>query len=125
MPVLDLQVKVVDGLIVFKYYEKKVSTKFVIPERSTHPDRMKKATLIQECVRRMLNCCPRLPQEERIMVLDNYAAKLRRSGYDERFRAMVILTGCQIYVKKMKEGRKEGGRNVYRNKDEMVKNKKE
>ena len=86
---------------------------------------MKKATLIQECVRRMLNCCATLPEEERIKVLNEYAAKLRRSGYEEGFRRMVIKIGCSIYRKKMKEDEREGGKRVYRTKAEMVADKKE
>ena len=55
--------------------------------------------------------------------MTEYAAKLRRSGYGEKYRRMVIRTGGEIYKKKVEQSEEEGGKKLYRSKDEMKRDK--
>ena len=55
MPVLDLQMFVGEGLIMFEFYEKPMAYKFVIPCKSAHSKKMKLAVMVEEGVRRLRN----------------------------------------------------------------------
>jgi hypothetical protein len=50
VPVLDMDMFMMNNRIVFSFYSKPMSTRYVIPERSAHPQRTKRTTLIQEGV---------------------------------------------------------------------------
>ena len=55
MPCLDVQLKVENNIILYKYFEKPCSNNFLIMERSAMSDSTKRSTLIQEGFRRLLN----------------------------------------------------------------------
>jgi hypothetical protein len=93
-----------------------MATKFVIPQRSAHPDRIKKSTLIQEGVRRLLNVSPDLPDEERARVMMEYDLKLRYSGYNKAYRWNTIKAAYGIYGDKVTAD-KEGKRPMYRHRE--------
>lgn len=95
IPVLDFQVWAEkdtdeDGdmktNVMFEFYEKPMSSKFVIMEESALPNRMKITTLSQEVIRRMRNTCRDIPDKRRCDILSIYMRKLERSGYSESVR---------------------------------------
>jgi hypothetical protein len=101
MPVLDLQVGIVNRRIVFEFYQKSVSTRHTIPARSAHSWSVKRSTLTQEGVRRLLHTAPSVPTERRRDIMEAWDAKMRVSGYNERFRRQVIVAAVGIYRDKL------------------------
>jgi hypothetical protein len=105
-----------DNRVMFSFYSKPMSTRFVIPERSAHPQKVKRTTLIQEGVRRLLNVSPDLPDEERQRVMKEYDLKMRYSGYSRNFRWNAIDAAYSIYTDKLKK-HTEGTRPLYRHRE--------
>jgi hypothetical protein len=101
MPVLDLQVGIKDRRISFQFYEKSVSTRYTIPARSAHSWEVKRSTLTQEGVRRLLNTSPDNSVELRRQILENWDQKMRVSGYNTRFRRKVVKAAIGIYRDKV------------------------
>ena len=77
------------------------------------PDRVKRSTMTNEALRRILCCSPELEEHKKIKVMEEFAKMLRRSGYSEKFRFKVISGAVQGYQKMVKR-EKEGGRPVNR-----------
>ena len=97
-PVLDLQVFVGnDGLIGYKFFSKPCASKFVIPEKSAHSKQMKMAVLVEEGLRRMRNCSRGLEWSVRKTIMEEWARKLRRSGYSVTTRHQVIKEAVEKY----------------------------
>ena len=60
-PVLDLQMWVdKDNCLLYKFYAKPCSSKYVIPAKSAHSTRMKMCVLVEEGLLRMRNCSRKL-----------------------------------------------------------------
>jgi hypothetical protein len=103
VPVLDMEMFVEDNRVKFTFFSKPMSTRYVIPERSAHSDKIKKSTLTQEGVRRLLNVSPNLPDSERGRVMTEYDRKLRFSGYKKPFRWNIINAAYGIYTEKVRQ----------------------
>ena len=85
-PVLDLQMWVdKDNCLLYKFYSKPCSSRYVIPEKSAHSKRIKMCVLVEEGLRRMKNCSRRLDWEHRKGVMVEWARKLNRCGYPETY----------------------------------------
>jgi hypothetical protein len=117
MPMLDTQVGVRGNQVYFEFYEKAVNTPYCIPERSAHSWRIKRSSLVQEGVRRMLNTSRNTSALTRKDIMERWDKKLRYSGYKSRFREQVISTALGIYKDKVKEDAKEGGKPLYRTRE--------
>ena len=76
---------------------KKVSTRAVINERSSHPKSMKRNVLINEALRILRNCNQYLKWEETAGHLSYLMKKSRFSGYDQIFRHDVVKTALKRY----------------------------
>ena len=63
MPLLDLQVWVEGGLVLYQHYRKPMANPLLMLELSAMPAAMKRTALTQEAVRILRNCRPGLPQE--------------------------------------------------------------
>ena len=114
MPQLDIQSRVnSEGYVEHKFYKKKIVSKYCIPERSSHSDKMKKATNIQEGVRRLRNCSSNVDWKTRSDILSEWSATLKRSGYDSHYRRSVIMSSIKIFEDIVEKDRK-GERPMYR-----------
>ena len=82
MPILDLQIKVEDGEIIYKFYKKSVSNKLTMVERSAMPMQIKRNSLVQEGIRRLRNT-----KKE---IFSEYSFSLMLSGYSEKLRLETI-----------------------------------
>jgi hypothetical protein len=80
-------------------------TIYVIPAKSAHPERVKRSSLTQERVRRLLNVSPTLPDSERVHVITSYDEKIRYCGYKKGFRWNVIDTAYKIYNEKVEQSK--------------------
>jgi hypothetical protein len=101
MPVLDLQVGMEGRRAVFSFYEKPVGTRYTIPSRSAHSWAIKRATLTQEGVRRMVNTSTEAGPSQRKDIMESWDLKMRCSGYPESFRRQVIQAAVGIYRDKL------------------------
>jgi hypothetical protein len=101
MPVLDLQVGMQDRRAVFSFYEKIVATRYTIPARSAHSWAIKRATLTQEGVRRMMNTSKEASPDQRRVIMESWDNKMRISGYKESFRRQVISAAVGIFRDKL------------------------
>ena len=114
MPLLDIQSRVEpDNRIVWKYYEKDVTSPFTILNTSALPQKVKRRSLIQEGLRRLHNTCPALVQELKQELMEGLAEKMMVSGYPEEFRAGVIRDAVVGY-ERLRETCERGERPLYR-----------
>ena len=58
MPILDVQVKVTNNTIKYRFYKKVVSNHLVMLARSAMPNKIKQNSLAQEVIRRLRNTRP-------------------------------------------------------------------
>ena len=114
MPVLDLQVWCENDTVLFKFYEKPVTSQFVIHRDSALPWTVKKISIAGEVCRRYLNTSPCLVDEGEVgEVIDVFRHKLFMSGYNQRERELIVSEGVSRYTNILKQA--EGGsRPLYR-----------
>ena len=114
IPMLDMEVGVNQtGHIFRKFYVKPMNTPFTILSRSAHSWQIKRSTLTQEGVRRLLNTSPNAPSQVFNQIMTDWDQKMNVSGYDINFRANVIKSAVQIYTHKVTQSN-NGGRPLYR-----------
>ena len=86
LPTLDLKIWVdKNNKVVFSFFEKSM------------PESIRRATLNQEMVRRMVNTSELVDMKERIQVVDNYAQKLINSEYSVKETREMIIGGLKGY----------------------------
>ena len=114
MPVLDLGIWYEENVIYFMFYEKPMSSRFVIMKESALPWRTKKIVLAGELFRRLINTSPVLVErgDARDSIRD-FHYKLLLSGYNENERAMIMREGLSRY-ENIKKQVQEGKRPWYR-----------
>ena len=61
-----------------------------------------RASLMQETVRRLLNCSKNIKSDVRTQVLNNYATKLINSGHSPQSSRILIVQGVTKYLHKLK-----------------------
>ena len=118
MPVLDLSVwveKDADGhkSIWWQHYRKPVTNMLLMMEKSAMPAKVKRTTLTQEVIRILRNCRLELPWEMKAELLTEMSAHMMMSGYGEKFREEVIVSGVNGF-EKMVQVQEDGGRLVNR-----------
>ena len=107
LPVLDLQCWTEGKVVLHKYYEKPMSSKYCIMEASAMSQNVKWSSLSQEIIRRMKNTSRRVAHDVREGILTDFMLKLQRSGYTESFRKNVLISALKGYSK-MKESEDSG-----------------
>ena len=78
---------------------------------SAMPAKMKRNVLTQEVVRMRRNISLDLPWETTVKHLNDFSARMRASGYGERYRLEVIKSGVEGFDKMVAE-EKNGGRPI-------------
>jgi hypothetical protein len=125
MSILDIQVwvrkvetetKSVKNQIYYDFFEKPMSSKFVIMKNSAAPLSQKRTVLTQEGIRRLNNCKTELEWDQKTKHLDGFMQKLRNSGYDEEFRLEVLKSTLNGYEKIVEDADKEV-KPMYRSKE--------
>ena len=90
-----------------------MNTPYCILERSAMSEKVKVTTMVQEVIRRLRNMSPYVLKEEVNEELGRFAEKMKRSGYGEKTRKMVIVAGKKGYDR-MKREDEAGIRKLYR-----------
>ena len=85
MPLLDIQVRVVDNQVDYKFYSKPMSNPYVILANSALPEQMKRNSLVQEAIRRLRNTKRDTEWETKAAILSEFVYKMKISGYSEKF----------------------------------------
>ena len=84
MPILDLEVAMVDNIVMYRYYRKEMANSKVIMADSAMPYKMKKTCLIQEVVRILHNTSMRINRSTKTQFLSEFSLRLKESGYNHR-----------------------------------------
>ena len=107
MPLLATEVKVAeDNTIDYRFYEKPISSKYVMMRNSAMSARVKMNTLTQEVIRRLRNTRTTLPWADfQAPILTKFSKKMKRSGYSENYRNEVIRSGILGFERQLEASR--------------------
>ena len=98
LPTLDLELWVSESnKILYSFFEKSMVSKMVLHKRSAMPEGIRRATLNQEMVRRMLNTSEDVDDTKRVKIVDDYAQKMVNSEYTIEEARNVIVAGLKGY----------------------------
>ena len=97
LPVLDVKTKVVNNKIEYRFYKKPQSSRKPIMVSSALPTNVKRATMTNECLRRLRNTSRDLPWSVHADILSEFSFDLKNMGYDARFRAKVVTAAITGY----------------------------
>jgi hypothetical protein len=132
LPILDMEVWMEKGSILYTHYEKPMSCKSILNSKSAHPANCKKGVHTQEVLRRILNCSQKLDWEkETVPFVNDYMMRMKEAGYKEGYRKSILTNALNIYEKKRKD-EEDGKRPIFRpktwkkeerTKDKMMKKK--
>ena len=114
MPVLDLQVWCSDNSLLFMFYEKPMTSSYVIHRESALSWNVKKVSLAGEVCRRYLNTSPCLVDMGLVgEMIDEFRYKLLCSGYSQMEREIIVSGGVARYTNIVKLA-EDGSRPLYR-----------
>ena len=90
MPILNIQVKVEDNKVVYKWFRKEMSNYLLLLANSAMPWRTKRECLVQYAMTILLNTSRQLPWEVAADTLSEFSHRMLVSGYHAKFRLEVI-----------------------------------
>ena len=97
LPILDLECWMEDDLVKTTFYKKSVATDSLITPKSGFTNRVTRNILVQEGVRRLVNCSPDLPASQRLHHLSLFSLLMKKSGHCQSFRQNIITRALQLY----------------------------
>ena len=100
LPTLDCELWVENNKILHAFFEKPQVPNRVLLESTPLSHNSLTASFVQEGVRRLINTSEEAPEQERTLVLDNYAQKLINSGHDEETAKMFLVHAVTCYMHK-------------------------
>ena len=114
MPVLNIQTWVETNnenkqQITHTFYKKGVASKYTILQRSAISKQCKRATNVQEGLRRLRNISKCCPWSEKARVLSNFSNMLYISGYSEKYRYNIIKGVISRHKEIIKMKQNKGG----------------
>ena len=119
LPMLDVKVYLDQNQkLVHEHFEKPTKNRRVILADSALSWSQKPTIHTQECLRILRNTSVLLGEQIQNKHLSNYMKKLMLSGYSAKFRGEVICSAKNAY--KSLISLHEGGKNMYRNRAEML-----
>ena len=113
LPTLDLELKIVGGFIMHRFYEKPTTASTTVQARSAMEDTSKKKILGNDLTRRLLNTMEGLGSDEIKRVIDGYSCKLLNSGFSRERVVEILISGIRAYERKARRCRSRGTR-LYR-----------
>ena len=97
-----------EGKIRYSFYEKPEAKKTCVLKNSAMADNAKKAIMVSEVRRRLMNMDEEVEKEEKCKVLDIFGEKITRSGYKKEEIIRVIMDGIKGHERKVKKCKEEG-----------------
>jgi hypothetical protein len=119
MPILDMEVWMDSqtGDILFRHYEKPTASHNIMHAHSAQSVTCRNSVHTQEILRRLLNSSQLLDWKTEVApVLSTYMARMKVSGYPEKYRVDTLVRAFRIYDK-MLEDDHQGQRPLYRPKE--------
>ena len=89
LPILDTQVCVKDGRILFHHFSKPMASLEVVLSRSNMSMSSKLSILTQEACRRLRNFSPSIPWDTKLTEVNRLMWQMRSCGYSENLRKIV------------------------------------
>ena len=77
-PILDLAKCVKNGQIIYKFYKKSMASRKLVQARSAFSNCMKRSILLEEGLRRLRNCSPNLPWNNKVTFLNRFSSDFRQ-----------------------------------------------
>ena len=122
MPILDTKMwleevevrGVMKHQILYSYYEKEMSSKYVLHKESAISRGSKINILVNELLRVMRNTSLRVEQQERDKHVQHFVNKMQLSGYDQEDRVQVYRKAKRIFEEKTR------GKEVYPHVDKIT-----
>ena len=93
-------------------------------ENTAYPVTQLRAVFLEEILRRLRNCHPSMPREEKGEHLTEFAMCMKKSGFSEKYRKGVFEQALKRYEKEL-NNHLEGIQDLYRSRDERKKQIKE
>ena len=103
LAILDMEMGMLENKVQYKFYRKPMANKYTMMANSAVSDRVKRSTMTNEALRRLLSCSANLEEHKKVDVMEDFARLLRRSGYSERFRHEVISDAIRGHQKLLQE----------------------
>ena len=117
LPILDMQVWVERGQIMFLFFMKPMASRALVMPRSSITTRETKTILLEEGSRRLRCCAPTLPWATKATVLTVFCIQMMESGHKVAFRDMIISRVVAKYLNSLARHR-AGIQPLYRTKVE-------
>ena len=102
LPILDMVMWVQDSIIFHEHYSKPMASRAVVMAKSAFPAGTKKNILLEEGSRRMRNCSPELPRENKVQHLNSFCVAMSQAGHTEQYRTMIITRVLARYQNSLK-----------------------
>ena len=110
---MDFYLWVVNGVLLWSYFEKSMRSQLVIMKRSAQGEQQKMDILSNELVRRLSNVCNQVDFKESIRLIDHYCKQLKSSGYGWVQAREVVICGLKGFHNKCAR-RQQAGEDFYR-----------
>ena len=126
LPVLDLKMWIGERVssqgvkysqVDYEFYEKEMVTPRVLNSESALSDRIKRQTLANEIIRIRKNTCENEREKLKSEQMIKFAWKLYLSGYNNKSRREILLSGLKGFEKLIELDR-NGTRSLYRSRQE-------
>ena len=101
LPTLDTSLWIENGLIKFMFFEKPTIGNQVLNKDTALPTASLWSSLLQETVRRLLNCCSDLDIKKKRKILSEYGQKLINSGHSVKSARIIMVQGVVKYLWKV------------------------
>ena len=102
LPTLDTALWISNGKISYTFYEKPTVGNQVLRRDTALPTASIRSTLLQETVRRLLNCSVGTEVKTTQTILSTYAQKLVNSGHSQLSTKIFIIQGITKYLHKVR-----------------------
>ena len=131
VPILDMAMKVIeatfteDGItftcpqVSYNFFKKGMARKTIMKSSSAMPERIKRETLVNELLRRLLNTTQNLPdaRKESVEVTNQYMITMKISGYNQKIRRETVISAFKGLKEKLHQSNEDGKR-LHRHKEE-------
>ena len=101
LPTLDTALWVEQDEVKFKFFEKPTVGNQVLHKNTALPMSCIRASLLQETVRRLLNCSPNGDVTLKRDALDKFSRKLVNSGHSNQSARIILVQGVTKYMHKL------------------------
>ena len=109
LPTLDTKLWVENtGKVEYMFYEKPMSSRYLICKDSALPENVKMASLSQNLIRRLKHTSQNLPISFHLEAINNFSKKMRTSGYTVAQTRRVVTAGLRGFETALKRAQEEG-----------------